>query len=64
MATYAVKMKSFDKLVELVEGAKKDAALFSEKGNKTAGTRLRKTMIEVVKAAKEVRIEVQEKKNA
>ncbi len=57
-------MESFKQLVELVSSAQKDAELFFEKGNKAAGTRLRKAMLESIKAAKEVRVSVSEKKNA
>lgn len=50
-------MKNFTDLVNIVEAAKEDAAKF-EKGNKTAGTRLRKKMLEVKKLALQVRSDV------
>lgn len=53
----------FDKLVELVDGAKDDAEKFYANGNKAAGTRLRGAMMEITKKAKEVRTEVQDIKN-
>lgn len=51
--------KSFDDLKALVIGAEADAKKFFEKGNKTAGTRLRKTMQDIKAAASAVRTEVQ-----
>lgn len=55
-------MENFNKLKDLVLGAESDADKFFNRGNKSAGTRLRKAMQEVKKAAQEVRIDVSEKK--
>lgn len=51
-------MDSFNTLVSLVESAKVDAEKV-DAGNKSAGTRLRKTMQEVKKLCKAVRDDVQ-----
>lgn len=55
-------MKSFQDLESLIAAASEDAAKF-EKGNQTAGTRLRKKMQEVKKLAHAVREEVTATKN-
>lgn len=49
--------------VELVKEARKDAEAFYEKGNKAAGTRLRKAMQEARTKAQDIRKEVTDKKN-
>ena len=54
----------YSKLVSLVEGLEDDFAAFYEKGNKAAGTRVRKAMQELKSMAQEIRIDVQEKKNS
>ena len=36
---------------------------FSAKGNKSAGTRARKALMEITKLAKDIRKEIQDKKN-
>ena len=41
-----------------------DIYLFNEKGNKSAGTRARKALMNISKLCKEIRKEIQEKKNA
>lgn len=56
-------MDSFNKLVELVEAAKVDAAKVIE-GNKSAVTRLRAKMQEIKKLTKEVRDAAQAIKKA
>jgi hypothetical protein len=43
-----------------VQGFQKDFQKFYEKGNKSAGTRVRKSMNELKKKAQEIRKEVQE----
>jgi hypothetical protein len=53
-----------EKLVGLVDGIREDAAKFEEKGNKAAGTRVRKAMQEIKAVAQEVRTYVSEKNNA
>jgi hypothetical protein len=53
-----------DNLVGLVDAIREDAAKFEEKGNKAAGTRVRKAMQEIKAVAQEVRTYVSEKNNA
>lgn len=55
-------MKKFQELKELVDSANEDAEKF-EKGNSTAGTRLRQKMQEIKRLAQEVRENVSEIKN-
>lgn len=55
-------MENYNKLKDLVQGAEFDADKFFNRGNKSAGTRLRKAMQEIKKTAQEVRIAVSEKK--
>lgn len=55
-------MNEFEALVALVEEAKFDAVKFFDKGNKAAGTRLRKKLQEVKAQAQTVRLKVQEEK--
>ncbi len=57
-------MKEFKQIEDLLAKAKVDAVAFEEKGNKTAGTRLRGYMQEIKTLAQEVRTKVQEKKNS
>jgi hypothetical protein len=64
VATYANDMKSLEELEESFLCAKEDGKLFSQKGNKSAGTRLRKRMLEIIKFAKLIRSEVSEIKNS
>ena len=54
----------YSKLVSLVEGLEDDFAAFYEKGNKAAGTRVRKAMQDLKSMAQEIRVDVQEKKNS
>lgn len=51
-------MELFNQLEELVNSAKKDAQAFYEKGNKAAGTRLRKAMMEAKTKAQDIRKDV------
>jgi hypothetical protein len=53
-----------DNLVGLVDSIREDAAKFEEKGNKAAGTRVRKAMQEVKALAQNVRVYVSEKNNS
>ena len=57
-------MARFDDLKEFVNDMERDFTQFYEKGNKAAGTRVRKGMQELKKMAQDIRVEVQEKKNA
>ena len=54
----------FEGLKAIIETAEGDADKFYAKGNKAAGTRLRKAMQDVKKAAQDVRLDVQSKKTA
>lgn len=56
-------MKNFQDLESLIASASEDAAKF-KKGNKAAGTRLRKKMQAVKELAHLIRKEVSETKNA
>mgnify|MGYP000158868043 FL=1 len=56
-------MQSFEKIKELVASAEADVNKFDEKGNKAAGTRVRKAMQEIKALAQAVRQEVSEKNN-
>lgn len=53
-------MSRFTELVELVQSFEKDFIKFYDKGNKSAGTRVRKHMNDLKRKAQEVRKEVQE----
>ncbi len=57
-------MNRYQELVELVQSFQSDFEKFYEKGNKSAGTRLRKHMNEIKKFAQDVRMEVQTIKKA
>jgi len=57
-------MSRYDELTGLVEGLGSDFAKFYDKGNKAAGTRVRKGMQTLKVWAQDVRKEVQAKKNA
>lgn len=56
-------MSRFDDLKNFVEGLEADFDKFYDKGNKAAGTRVRKAMQELKQMAQDIRVEVQEKKN-
>jgi hypothetical protein len=53
-----------EQMIMLLEETRDDHAKFFERGNGAAGTRVRKTMQEVKTLAQELRVEVQEAKNA
>ncbi len=57
-------MSRFADLKGFVDGLEDDFNKFYEKGNKAAGTRVRKAMQDLKKAAQDIRVEVQSKKNA
>jgi hypothetical protein len=57
-------MSRFTELVELVQTFEKDFIKFYDKGNKSAGTRVRKHMAELKRKAQDIRIEVQELKGS
>ena len=53
-----------EQLITLLEEARDDHEKFFSAGNNAAGTRVRKVMQEVKVLAQELRLEVQETKNA
>jgi hypothetical protein len=55
-------MKSYEELKTMIAGMEEDFQKFFEKGNKAAGTRVRKHMSDLKKKAQDVRIEVQNMK--
>ena len=57
-------MSSFAKLKDLVAATEADATAFYEKGNKAAGTRVRNSMQAMKGLAQDIRLEVQNMKNA
>lgn len=56
-------MSRYEELEALVESLKEDFGKFYDGGNKAAGTRVRKGMLDLKNFAQEVRVEVQEMKN-
>lgn len=56
-------MSRFADLKGFVEGVEDDFNKFYDKGNKAAGTRVRKAMQELKSLAQEIRVEVQNMKN-
>jgi len=57
-------MDKYNELKELILELEDDAVKFFEKGNKSAGTRVRKSLQDVKKLAQELRISIQEIKKA
>ncbi|MFQ5571840.1 MAG: histone H1 [Rhodothermales bacterium] len=57
-------MSRFSELQDFVNSLESDFDKFYGKGNKAAGTRVRKAMQELKAKAQNIRVEVQEKKNA
>lgn len=53
----------FSKLQDHVASLEDDFNKFYEKGNKAAGTRVRKGMQELKQLAQDIRVDVQDKKN-
>ncbi len=53
----------FNQLKEFVADLERDFSQFYEKGNKAAGTRIRKGMQELKKMAQDIRVEIQERKS-
>ena len=53
-----------EELIDLLENTRDDHEKFFERGNNAAGTRVRKSLQEVKNLAQELRVEVQEAKNA
>ena len=57
-------MSKFADLKSYVDGLEDDFGKFYDKGNKAAGTRVRKAMQDLKGMAQDIRIEVQNMKNA
>ncbi len=55
-------MKRHQELRNLISSIEADAKKFYESGNKAAGTRLRKAMLDIKKMAQDIRTEVSEMK--
>ena len=53
----------YQEMLEMLQDSINDVEKFNE-GNKSAGTRIRKTMQNVKNLAQAIRVEVQEQKNA
>jgi len=53
-----------NQLEQTIADTREDAVKFNEKGNKAAGTRVRKAMQEVKKLAQEVRVAISEANKA
>jgi len=56
-------MSKFNEIKDLVDGLEGDFKKFYEGGNKAAGTRIRKGMMDLKNLAQDIRKEVQDKKN-
>ena len=56
-------MERFEQLKSAVEAMEADFLKFFEKGNKAAGTRIRKGMQDLKALAQDIRVEVQSRKN-
>jgi|694.fasta_scaffold01156_21 hypothetical protein len=57
-------MEKFEQIKALLEGVQGDIEKFYSKGNSSAGTRVRQAMQELKKLAQDLRVDVQDKKNA
>lgn len=57
-------MNRYEQLKALVASLEEDFGKFYDKGNKAAGTRVRAGMQDIKTLAQEIRVEVQEAKNA
>jgi len=56
-------METYNKMVELLNEVHEDVAKFYEKGNKAAGTRVRKAMQELKALAQDLRVDISKTKN-
>mgnify|MGYP003649094107 CR=1 FL=1 len=57
-------MEKFENMKAILEGLNEDVQKFEEKGNKAAGTRIRKGLQEIKTVAQDLRKEISEMKNA
>jgi uncharacterized cupredoxin-like copper-binding protein len=56
-------MNPYNKIKELLESVETDFAKFYDQGNQSAGTRVRKVMLDLKNLAQEIRMDVQNVKN-
>lgn len=56
-------MSRFAEIKSLVDSLEGDMDKFYAKGNKTAGTRARKSLQDLKKIAQEIRVDIQNRKN-
>jgi hypothetical protein len=56
-------METYNKMVELLNEVQEDVAKFYEKGNKAAGTRVRKAMQDLKTLAQDLRVDISKTKN-
>lgn len=56
-------MSRFHEVKSLIDSLEEDMDKFYNKGNKTAGTRARKTLQDLKKLAQDIRIDIQNAKN-
>lgn len=56
-------MSKYNELKSFVDGLEDDFSKFFDKGNKAAGTRVRKAMQDLKAVAQEIRVKVQDMKN-
>ncbi|HUH17901.1 MULTISPECIES: histone H1 [Albibacterium] len=57
-------IEKFNELKSLLEGLESDADKFFNKGNSAAGTRVRKGLQELKNLSQDLRLKIQESKNA
>jgi riboflavin biosynthesis pyrimidine reductase len=57
-------MENYEVLKSLINSIDGDIKKFTEKGNKAAGSRIRKSMQEVKALAQAIRVEIQESKKS
>jgi hypothetical protein len=57
-------MELLNEIQEVLNSVQEDATKFYEKGNKAAGTRVRKAMQQIKSLAQDVRVDVSEKNKA
>ena len=57
-------MESLNEIQEVLNSVQEDATKFYEKGNKAAGTRVRKAMQQIKSLAQDVRVNVSETNKA
>jgi hypothetical protein len=56
-------MNRFSEIKVLIDSLEGDMEKFYDKGNKTAGTRARKTLQDIKKLAQDIRVDIQNKKS-